>query len=1060
MSDQSVYFNTGLSGDTDERASTAAILPIVAGEKVKAAIVDRPLENLRSRTEVLREQTEEQKFLKDSDMRWLITGGNTIGTATGNDMPRVTWTPVSNKFTIVGGLNDVTPCIILQPIQGPKVDKKGTHTYAFTGTYSGSVTISTSYFAYEGGARHQVIWAEAAEAGLGGNKCSVVFSGTPEHVMTITVASEGTTTIQNLKDQFTAVGMNRSGFAATTSGSTATLLEYTQRVTAADTDFTFTATYDRELHYITKAQIDYFFTTMGKTILSGDTLGIYYPFMVDPDNPTTRGGRRQATPTSDPGGGGANTAVTAAQLFISSEYPEKIPQSIPICKRIGDDLIFIDGTVVRGDEPTTPAGTVYFGTNGYTIQGFGDTTPYADAGAFKIGVAAKAAGTAASVDKFTISAGMLQTVLEALQVFVNDKASLNENEELTGDWLQSATSAWYVTEASAANTARLLWRTGSGRPADGSITYHTISKYQLNNHGISQYESMLVTLTGGYLTYDTSWKINTPATGSGNVTVEIEICSAVAASEYNIRGSYRIYNATAATLYELLPTNVTSSSYTSGFSSKGSNYYLWGDNGTFTCEFANMALTATTEIAADADSFVLSSMTTVLGAATSLNINTVDMGIAATSDLEMASQNIDIEATVELGIDTPSIQVQPIAGGTTARTLHPHSHYYGIVYGSGAHGYINKVVDGLRVKFASGGLFDANKITITPGRAYVGGKLITIGLETVLSNVSNTQLDSPAGYRTALSDGNFFPATSGLSRWYGVWLRSNGSFRVGSLPDMGLHTGIPGSTGYMIPAGDVESGYSRSSYTLVDIVWCYDYDSSTAGRIRFAGMEHLGGGLHVYHQARKKDWSTLIAGDFVQHQCVLAAASETDVDSLANWATTSLIGWGPNYLPGIPTNISGAAYLGVYLEYHAETPSSITASLLHSNATLVPDLDHLGTYPNGVVSTSRFAPPIAIDPVADPQNTSPLVVEVDSGGVHNYFTYPVWLFQHECLSTALGVRNVADTVIYPMQRTAADACGSILVNFRATGFTTADVATLKVYNLGFFWDRYNPGGIY
>jgi hypothetical protein len=564
---------------------------------------------------------------------------------------------------------------------------------------------------------------------------------------------------------------------------------------------------------------------------------------------------------------------------------------------------------------------------------------------------------------------------------------------------------------------------------------------------------MLVTLTGGYLTYDTSWKINTPATGSGNVTVEIEICSAAAAPEHNVRGSYRIYNAAPASQFELLPTNVVSSSYTSGFSSRDDHYFLWGDAGIFTCVFPDISLTASNEMMIDAADFVVSSMTTSLVAATSLAVSTVDMTVAASSSLEIASLSVGISAATELELTTPSIQIQPIAGGTTARTVHPHSHYYGIVYGATGHGYINKVIDGLKVAPASGGLFDGNKIIVTPGRAYVGGKLVTIGLSTTLSNVSNLPTDTPSGYRTALTDGNFFPASSGLSRWYGVWLRSDGSFRVGNMPDMGLHTGIPGSTGYMIPADDVELGYYRHNYTLVDIVWCYDYDSSTAGHIRFAGMTHLGGGLHVYHQARLKDWSTLTPGNFMSHTCLLGVANATNVDYLGRYKTNSLLGV-EGISPGIPTDISGAAYLGVYLDYTMDTASSVTVALLHSNATLVPYADE---------STSQFAPPIAITPTpggAPPQLTSMLDVEHDDGGPQHYYTYPIWMYKQTAYEASMGSKRVADSVVYPLQRTAAGECGEITVNFLTTGFTAGDAAAFSVTNLGFFWDRYNPGGIY
>jgi hypothetical protein len=50
MADQNINFENGSvsTGDSGEREETTAIKPIVAGERVRSSVVNRPFENLRS----------------------------------------------------------------------------------------------------------------------------------------------------------------------------------------------------------------------------------------------------------------------------------------------------------------------------------------------------------------------------------------------------------------------------------------------------------------------------------------------------------------------------------------------------------------------------------------------------------------------------------------------------------------------------------------------------------------------------------------------------------------------------------------------------------------------------------------------------------------------------------------------------------------------------------------------------------------------------------------------------------------------------------------------------
>jgi hypothetical protein len=233
----------------------------------------------------------------------------------------------------------------------------------------------------------------------------------------------------------------------------------------------------------------------------------------------------------------------------------------------------------------------------------------------------------------------------------------------------------------------------------------------------------------------------------------------------------------------------------------------------------------------------------------------------------------------------------------------------------------------------------------------------------------------------------------------------------------------------------------------VDIVWCYDYDATVpySNKIRFAGMTHLGGGLHVYHQARNGTYPDGTWGLFMQHICVSLDTDGVDI-SIAQRYSTNAVTIYSERIPGVPTNISGAALLGVYFTQHRHTDSTLNVALLHTNAVLV---DEAG------LSTSVFAPPISFRPT-DYADSLYVVTE----GTNEYATFPLWAYSKDTVEAPGGTTQLAQTVVYPLQRTIANGWGDITVQFVTTEFDTGDTASLHVTTLGFFWDRYNPGGIY
>lgn len=337
-------------GDTGEREDNAAIEPIASGERVGQVVLQRPDENLRHRTEVDRTELEAQKYLQDSDMRWVIAGGAPDGSAVGSAIPHIAWTPATGIFTIS---ND----IVVQPLATPDVDLQQTESYWFTDLVpiSGGFDFTPTTRSYNGANRLEIIWASAPPASLPLGAVAVV-SGTPLHILTITVKDDDTTTVGQVDAALlvpaVAADLITAGFSYVVTGNAATLI-----LLPLPADVILSGTFERELHLIDVATLNAFFMAPN-SLTDGDTLAIWYDELTDPVGTT---GRRQSIDAN------GNTVLNAGQLTNLTDHPERIPISIPICKRIGDDLLFIDGTVVAGALTNSPLDTT-FGVHGYMLD--------------------------------------------------------------------------------------------------------------------------------------------------------------------------------------------------------------------------------------------------------------------------------------------------------------------------------------------------------------------------------------------------------------------------------------------------------------------------------------------------------------------------------------------------------------------------------------------------------------------------------------------------------------------------------------------------------------------
>jgi len=359
-----IYKNAGDTGEREGIDGIESIEPVASGERVGQTVLRRPVENLRHRTEVDRTELELQKYLQDSDMRWVIAGGAADGSAVGSVIPYIDWDPVAGIFTI-------TANIVVQPLSTPAADVQDSLVYNFDdGINTGSVTISPepTERSYNGANRLEVIWDDSktpAELPLG---AEAVLSGDPLHILTIYVKNDGTSTVGQVAAALALI-LPASGFQYTTGGNAATQIPGINPLPA---DEIMDGTFERELHVIDPVTLANYFATPAP-LADGDTLAIWYDEITEADPSTD--GRRQSCATN------LNTVLPVGQLTNLTTHPERIPIAIPLCKRIGDDLLFIDGTVVAGALPASPVSTP-FGAHGYVLDliyggGVFDDTLYA-----------------------------------------------------------------------------------------------------------------------------------------------------------------------------------------------------------------------------------------------------------------------------------------------------------------------------------------------------------------------------------------------------------------------------------------------------------------------------------------------------------------------------------------------------------------------------------------------------------------------------------------------------------------------------------------------------------
>lgn len=586
MAKQDVNFRQGgpLTGDSGERGNSApgidSIKPYDDGERAVAANFDRPPENLRQRTEVLRGEMEGQKYLQDGDMRWIMTSGKADGLHDpGTEWPEVqVWEeritdPLSRwYFKLRAGV-----AVVVQPLNTPRVDVQESKTWSFplAGPFTGSITLYTNRRAYSLANIREVVWQALAPGDIIGTHgfagfCDLLVSGEDNHILTITINNVGTTMLAHLNMAFLgyAATLSAAGFLGGVDpwSNPATLVTIAD-IPPAEVDYIFSKTFDRELHYIQSATFDAFFNvesppgTFPNCLEDGDTLAIMWDYLVNP-NPLLTDGRRQAIPANGP----VATEVLVGRLFKTSVHPEWIPLGIPLCKRIKDTLVWLDGTVVIAN---ALSGT-YFSENGITVNRimtapatvpiamtsmwYGELLPpawgnvlsaldgivadlatsTAKSGAERIGIKTFAIAPPASLYWMDIPGPGGACVFDAIAGLIdltNTKASLaaggpnfnNTHETITGRWrfnnhVRIGPDKSILRDSPSNTDFKLVYRNNCNTvdpvtEVNNQITWSTYSVYEAVDT-----ETIRLEIWGGYMSDPAVGQhITTPAAGSGIV---------------------------------------------------------------------------------------------------------------------------------------------------------------------------------------------------------------------------------------------------------------------------------------------------------------------------------------------------------------------------------------------------------------------------------------------------------------------------------------------------------------------------------------------------------------
>lgn len=437
------------AGDNNQNTA-ASIQPIAGAENLWQAVLNRTAENLRKRTEVLRQVTDDLRYFADYDRVLLCRAENTTFTFANQ--------PDGYVLAMTGGPLWVYPALTPGRLSGGRT--RGARMFVQNGLnwlpYAGTLGtndlsfVATAQFTgmrgYEdcedfdtvgsgfslGGNRLQITLV--ANPAVAGGVISATVTGSPETLITITYGTLTPTYISQIIAYIASdtTSQGAYGLAHMIRGVTTLAAgPASTTVPPAITNAIFQGGYDAEAHQITAAQLTTFFNALDSGVYrnrmqEGESLAI--SFVAGPVERGTglmQGGRRQSLfdlPTGRTGTTMDNTP--SLNIFNTGREPEKIPGSVPIGKMIDGKFVFIDGTVVGPAAISLGESAITLGRlaatsapSGASLVGYDGSGPFhADATA--------APGPLGATS--SLAAGALETVLDAFVAALAD-ATINQS---------------------------------------------------------------------------------------------------------------------------------------------------------------------------------------------------------------------------------------------------------------------------------------------------------------------------------------------------------------------------------------------------------------------------------------------------------------------------------------------------------------------------------------------------------------------------------------------------------------------------------------------------------
>jgi len=351
-------------------ADAAAIRPVVDGQPAQAAVFKRPSENLRTRTEKIRAELENLKYLSDADRVLLLASAGSI-----------TWNGVGPGAFPLGTFS-LTPAtdLTVRPFLAPATSipsrlKICENTIAQI-TFRTVRTVSSAPRAYSGA---NDITIDFQPVSVGTGAIIVTVTGTPANNVHVQYDSHPTTytTVNQtggngLVSQFNASAVaialgieavvEGGGIPAEVGFPTPPLVSAAAKIdtyiTAPEKATRFmSGAADAEKHVIPAAQLVSFFSDPLNVLLEGDTLCVRYEDLV---MSPTDGGRRQSIADLPEN----NLAIPSGSLFLLRRFPERLPLALPVATVASGQLIFINGRVFNSGEsgPLVSSGASYQGS--------------------------------------------------------------------------------------------------------------------------------------------------------------------------------------------------------------------------------------------------------------------------------------------------------------------------------------------------------------------------------------------------------------------------------------------------------------------------------------------------------------------------------------------------------------------------------------------------------------------------------------------------------------------------------------------------------------------------